>query len=81
MKKDVLCILTFTVATLFSVAFLSTLKPTTVAVALGGKGKPDRCTLAQSPITSCQTDGLTALRWSVAAMVMPTPKDHLPPAY
>jgi hypothetical protein len=76
--KNVLSVFTFAIGALFLVAFFSTLKPTTVTAAVGGIGKQDRCSLTASSTLGCQTNGLAALPWSVAAMVTAVPKEHLP---
>ena len=79
--KDVLSVFTFLIGALFLVTFLFTLKPTTMTAAAGGTEKPDRCSLTESSIPSCHTNGFAALSWSVAAMVTTVPKDRLPPAH
>ena len=75
--KDVLSVFTFSIGALFLVAFFSTLKPATVTAAVGGMERPDSCGLTASPTPGCQTNGLAALSWSVAAMVTAVPKDRL----
>ena len=79
--KDVLSVLTFKIGALLLVAFFSTLKPATVTAAVGGMDTPDRCSLTASPTAGCQTSGVAALSWSVAAMVTAVQKDHLPPSH
>jgi hypothetical protein len=77
--KDVLCVFTFAIGALFLVVFFSTLKPTTVTAAVGGPGRPDRCSLSDSPTPDCQPNVFAAVSWSIAAMVTVVPKDRLPP--
>jgi hypothetical protein len=79
--KDVLSVFSFTIGVLFLVAFFSTLKPATVTVAVGGMGKPDRCSLTASSTPECQTNSFAALPRTVAAMVTAGQKDHLPPSH
>jgi hypothetical protein len=79
--KDVLCVFTFAIGALFLVACFSTLKPTAVTAAVGGTGRPDRCSLSASPTPGCQPDVFSAVSWSVAAMLTVVPKDRLPPSH
>jgi hypothetical protein len=79
--KDVLTVFTFAIGALFVVAFFSTLKPATVTAAVGGMAKPDRCILTALPTPDCNTNGIAALPWSVAAMVTAVQGNHLPPSH
>jgi hypothetical protein len=79
--KDAFTVFTFAIGALFLVAFFSTLKPATVTAAVGGMGKPDRCSLTASSTPGCRTNGFAALSWSVAAMVTAVQNDHLPPSH
>lgn len=74
--KDILTVFTFAIAALFLVASFSTLKPATVTAAVGGMGKPARCSLTASPTPGCRANGFAALSWPGAAMAAAAPKDH-----
>jgi len=75
--KDVLAVFTFMAGVVLVGAFFAALQPATVTAAVGGMGKPDRCSLTASSTPGCQTNGIAALPWSVAAMVTTIPRDHL----
>ena len=76
--KDVLSVFTFAIGALFFVSFFSTLKPTTITAAVGGMGKPDRCSLTASSTPGCLTGGFAAISWSVAAIATEVTQEHLP---
>lgn len=79
--KDLFTVSTFAIGALLFMAFFSTLRPATVAAAVGGMEKPGRCSLTASPTPGCQTSAFAALTWSVAAMVTVVPKDRLPASH
>ena len=79
--KDLLTVSTLAIGILFSVVFLTTLKPVTVAATVGGAERRDRCTLTASPAPVCHADGFAALSWSLAAMVTGVPKDRSPSSH
>ena len=76
--KDVLSVFTFAIGALFLVASLSSLKPATVTAAVGGMGKPNRCSITASSTPGCLTGGFSALSWSVAAIATDVAQGHLP---
>lgn len=79
--KGALSVLTLAIGSVFFVTFFSTLRPATVAAAVGGIEQPDHCSSTQArPTPACQTKGLAALSLSLAAMVTTVPTDRLPPS-
>jgi hypothetical protein len=60
--KQVLSLFTFGIATLFFLAFLTTLKPTVVSAA-SEPGKPGQCSTAAPPSLACRSLTFATALW------------------